>query len=115
QATIEQLGDELSSAWYAIGTRKELAERGVVGRSGGVLGLGSTSTLNTAVSNDRFKQVDTRTTDRIPLEGKKLTLVTEHPAGSYEVVREQDKLAYLQIKDPNTFWHLSHYLVAEVK
>lgn len=115
QATIEELGNELSEAYYAIGTRKELEERGVVQRTGGVLGMGKSSMLNTAVSNERFKQVDTRNTDRIPLEGEKLTLVTEHPASSYEVVREDEKLAYLHIKDPETFWRLSHYLVAEVK
>ena len=115
QATIEQLGNELSAAWYAIGTRKQLEESGVLERKGGVLGVGSTSTLNTTASNERFKQVDTRNTDRIPLEGEKLVLVTEHPANSYEVVKDQDKLAYIQIKDPESFWRLSHYLVAEVK
>lgn len=115
QATIEQLGNELSEAWYTIGTRKELEDRGVLLRKGGVLGLGSTAVLNTDVSKERFSQVDTRNTDRIPLKGKKLDLVTEHPASSYEIVKEADQLAYLKIKDPDTFWRLSHYLVAEVR
>lgn len=115
QATIEQLGDELASAYYTIGTRKELEERGVLLHKGGVLGLGTTAILNTNVQNERFNQVDTRSTERIPLKGEKLTLVTEHPESSYEVVKEEDHLAYLRIKDPETFWRLSHYLVAEVK
>ena len=112
---IEELGNELSAAWYTIGTRKELEERGVLLRKGGVLGVGSTAVLNTNENNERFSQVDIRNTDRIPLTGEKLAHVIEHPTESYEVVKEQDQLAYLRIKDPETFWRLSHLLVAEVR
>lgn len=115
EATIEQLGNELHTAYYAVGSGKELEEKGVVTRSGGVLGIGRTSALNEAVASNSFSSVDTRNTDRIPLDGKKVELVTEHPTGSYEIVKEQDELAYLKIKDPDAFWRLSHYLVAEVK
>lgn len=115
EATIEQLGDELNTAWYAVGTQKELEENGVITRSGGVLGLGRTAALNDGVSAERFRAVDTRETRRIPLEGKKVELVTEHPNGSYEIVEENEHLAYLEIKDPNSFWKLSKYMVAEVK
>lgn len=115
EATIEQLGNELHTAYYAVGSVKDLEESGVVTRSGGVLGIGRTSALNNAVVGNNFKTVDIRNTDRIPLEGKKVALVTEHPVGSYEIVKEQEALAYLRIKDPDAFWRLSHYLVAEVK
>ncbi|HRD51379.1 MAG TPA: hypothetical protein PKY96_01895 [Flavobacteriales bacterium] len=116
-ATIEQLGNELHTAYYAIGTRKELAENGVLQRRGGVLGVGKTSELNAAASNDKFNRVDTRTLERIPLGGekKKIHFVSEHPTGSFEVVEEGDKLAYIRIKDADSFWRLSHYLVAEVQ
>lgn len=115
EATIQQLGDELNTAWYAVGTEKELEEFGVIVRSGGVLGLGRTSALNDAATADHFRSVDTRETTRIPLEGKKVELVTEHPKNSYEIVEENEQLAYLQIKDPAAFWKLSKYMVAEVK
>lgn len=115
EATIEQLGNEMHTAWYAVGSSKELEDNGVVTRSGGVLGVGRTSALNDAVASNNLRSIDTRSTDRIPLEGKKVELVTEHPAGSYEIVREADELAYLKIKDPDAFWRLSHYLVAEVR
>lgn len=117
QATIEQLGNELHTAYYAIGTRKELAEKGVLERRGGVLGVGKTSELNAKASNDKFNRVDTRTLDRIPLGGetKKIHFVSEHPLGSYEVVEDGEKLAYIRIKDSDSFWRLSHYLVAEVQ
>lgn len=115
QATIEQLGNELHTAWYAIGTRQELEKEGVLARTGGVLGIGRTSQMQENVADSHFHQVDMRTTERIPLEGKKVELVSEHPAGSYEIVEDGDALAYLRIKDADAFWRLSHYLVAEVK
>ncbi len=115
EATIEQLGDQLNLAYYAIGTEKELEESGVISRSGGVLGLGRSSDLNTDAMESHFKTVDVRETTRIPLEGKKMELVTEHPNGSYEIVEQDEHLAYLEIKDPVAFWRLSRYMVAEVK
>lgn len=115
EATIEQLGDQMNTAYYAVGSEKELEASGVITRSGGVLGLGRTAALNEAATADRFRVLDTRDTKRIPLAGEKLELVTEHPAGSYEVVEENEKLAYLEIKDPEAFWRLSRYMVAEVK
>lgn len=115
EATIEQLGNEMHTAYYAVGSAKELEENGVVKRDGGVLGIGRTSGLNTSVASNSLRTIDTRNTERIPLEGKKIDLVTEHPEGSYEIVKEADKLAYLKIKDPDAFWKLSHYLVAEVR
>ena len=115
QATIEQLGNELHTAWYAIGTRRELEDEGVLARTGGVLGIGRTSEVKQDVADNHFHQVDMRTTERIPLEGKKVDLVSEHPAGSYDIVQNGEELAYLQIKDADAFWRLSHYLVAEVR
>ncbi|MBX2971977.1 MAG: hypothetical protein KF797_02640 [Flavobacteriales bacterium] len=115
EATIEQLGNEMHTAYYAVGSAKELEEKGVVKRDGGVLGIGRSTQLNSAVAGNSLSTIDTRNTDRIPLAGKKVELVTDHPAGSYEIVKEKDKLAYLKIKDPDAFWRLSHYLVAEVR
>lgn len=115
EATIEQLGNEMHTAWYAVGSAKELEANGVVKRDGGVLGIGRTTALSDAVASNNLRTIDTRAIDRIPLEGKKVELVTEHPSGSYEIVKEADKLAYIMIKDPDAFWKLSHYLVAEVR
>lgn len=115
EATIEQLGNEMHTAYYAVGSAKELEEKGVVKRDGGVLGIGRSTALNSALASNGLSTIDTRSTDRIPLTGKKVELVTDHPDGSYEIVKEKDKLAYLKIKDADAFWRLSHYLVAEVR
>ena len=115
EAFIEQQTNEMNTAWYTTGTSKELEERGVVVRTGGVIGIGKSSMLSGDATASQFKQVDVRQTQRVTLEGKKASLLTEHPKDSYAIVEEGDKLAYLQIKDPAAFWRLTKYLVVEVK
>jgi len=115
EAYIEQQTNEMNTAWYVVGTSKELEDQGVVTRTGGLIGIGKTAAVNSDVANDRFKEVDVRQTSRVPLGVKKAHLVTEHPKGSYSIVEEGDELAYLEIKDPAAFWRLSKYMVVEVK
>lgn len=115
EAMIEQQTTQMNTAWYAIGTSKELEERGLVTKSGGFIGLGKHSTLSEEATTNQFKEVDVRVANRIPLSGKKATLVTEHPLNSYTIVEGGDQLAYLEIKDPAAFWRLSKYMVVEVK
>jgi hypothetical protein len=115
EAMIEQQTTLMNKAWYAIGTSKELEERGLVTRSGGFIGIGKHSTLSEEATATQFKEVDVRVANRIPLSGKKAKLVTEHPADSFVIVEEGEQLAYLEIKDPAAFWRLSKYMVVEVK
>lgn len=115
EAIIEQQTNQINTAWYAIGTAKELEERGLVTKSGGFIGLGKQSAISEGATASQFKEVDVRETKRVSLEGKKANLVTEHPKNSYTIVEEGDHLAYLEIKDPDAFWRLSKYMVVEVK
>jgi len=114
-AIIEQQTNEMNTAWYVVGTSKELEEQGVVTRTGGLIGIGKTAAVNGDVASDRFKSLDVRRTSRVPLGVKKAHLVTEHPKSSYSIVKEGDELAYLEIKDPAAFWKMSKYMVVEVK
>lgn len=117
EATIHEQETQLNKAYYAMGTYKELEDRGVLTKEGGVAGIGSRDALRNDVSASAFKQVDLRDVKQIPLNhARKAVLVTEHPSDSYTFVKEDDdKLAYLEIKDPEEFWKLSKYMVVEVK
>lgn len=115
EAIIEQQTNEMNTAWYAVGTAKELEDRGLVDRSGGFIGLGKQSVLSNEATASDFKAVDVRETKRVPLQGKKAKVVTEHPRDSYSIVENGDELAYIEIKDPGSFWRLSKYMVVEVK
>ena len=100
---------EMNTAWYAVGSAKELRANGVLAKEGGVAGIGSVNKLNTEnMPKDYFTQVDVTRTLEIPVMAKKAKLATSHPAGSYRWEGEGEKLV---ITDPNAFWSVSKYLV----
>ena len=55
-----------------------------------------------------------RTLKEIPLEMKKAKILTNHPEGSYSLVKNDKGLLTLVISDPQNFWSLSKYLVVNV-
>ena len=107
--------EELNTAWYCVGTAKELRENNVLTKEGGVIGIGGVKKLNTAdLNRSYFKQIDLTKTTVIPVDAKKAKVVTSHPAGSYELVGK-DRVENLTIKDTARFWSLSKYLVIEAE
>jgi archaellum component FlaC len=104
---------ELNAAYYAIGTAKELKEKGVLTKEGGVAGIGGVNKLNTAnLPTDYFTSVDITGTQEIVIGAKKAKLTTSHPEGSY---RFENGAAKLVITDPTKFWSISKYLVVVVE
>ncbi|MBK9276148.1 MAG: hypothetical protein IPM49_16630 [Flavobacteriales bacterium] len=107
QANMQR--NELNTAHYVIGTAKELKEKGIVTKEGGLAGIGATKKLNAdALGDGHFKQIDITQTLEVPIAAKKARLLTTHPQGSYRFEGEVDKLV---ITDPQAFWSASKYLV----
>ncbi len=115
EAIIEQQTLALNKAYMAMGTYKELEQKGVLTKEGGIVGIGKHVAMRDDAGKSAFKEVDIRELHTVPLQGEKAVLVTEHPKNSYRIVEEEDKLAYLEIKDPEEFWRLSKYMVVELK
>jgi len=104
--------NEMNSAFYAIGTSKELKTKGVLTKEGGVAGIGGVNKLNTAaLPTDYFTAADITNTNEIAIGAKKATLATSHPEGSYRFENGAEKLV---ITDPTKFWSISKYLVVVV-
>lgn len=102
----------LNSAFYAIGTAKELKEKGVLTKEGGVAGIGGVNKLNTnELPKDYFTAIDITNTREIIIGGQKAKLSTSHPEGSYRFEGGAEKLV---ITDPDKFWSISKYLVVVV-
>jgi hypothetical protein len=113
---ISQQIAEMNKAFVVAGTYKDLKNKGLLVKEGGVLGLGKRASLEENFKNDNlFTQVDITTTRQIPVHSKSAKLVTEHPASSYKMVKDEDNksIAYIEIEDPATFWKLSKYAVVE--
>lgn len=113
QEEIEQKTEALNTAYYAMGTFDDLEENKVIDKKGGILGLGSTKTLADDFNRDYFTQVNIKQTNSIPIatEEDKVKIVTNHPSESYEWKKEGEIYKSLQIKDPESFWANSKYLV----
>jgi hypothetical protein len=105
---------EMKKAFYVCGTYKELKAKGLLTKEGGFIGLGKTEKLTGNIPDNVFEQIDLSQTKTISVNSKSAKLITEHPAGSFEFIRDQDKkIASLEIKDPALFWKISKYAVIE--
>jgi chromosome segregation ATPase len=114
---ISQQTAEMNKAYVVSGTYKDLKEKGLLIKEGGVLGLGKKESLQENFKNDAlFTRIDITKTRTIQVNSKTAKLVTEHPANSYELVKDDaDKIAFIEITDPENFWKISRYAVVEVK
>lgn len=115
-AHAKKMDTELHKAYYALGSYKDLREKNVLEKKGGILGLGRTPRIKGDFEKMHFTEIDTRQVTTIPVNSKKAKLVTHHPVGSYEWEKSgSGKPQALTITDPEKFWATSRYLVVEVK
>lgn len=112
---IVEKDNEINKAYFAAGTHRELIEKGVLTKEGGFLGIGKNISIKDDLNERFFTQLDIRNTSQFPLNAKKAKLITEHPANSYKLVEENDKIAYLEIENPREFWKLSKYVIVETR
>lgn len=110
---IKEKDELLNTGFFTIGSRKDLKLKQVIEDEGGILGIGSVQQLKTDFNHNAFRQIDIRMTNIIPIDTKKLTLITNHPKTSYKLFfnDKEDKIEALEITDPNEFWNSSKYLV----
>lgn len=105
QETIDAQTKELNTVYYCFGTAKELKNQGIL--KDGQLGAN--------FNKDYFIKVkDLNRLETISLYAKKGTLVSKHPDGSYEFVKNANKQVELKILDSKNFWSLTKYLVVQV-
>jgi DNA repair exonuclease SbcCD ATPase subunit len=112
---IDNQTAEMNKAYVAIGSLKQLKEEQVVLTEGGLFGLGKVEKLNEQASPEAFRQINIREVHEIPVEARKMELVTTHPEGSYTLSKnEAEVVEKLVITDPDRFWNTSRYLVVKV-
>ncbi len=110
--TINQQINALNTAYVTSGTYKDLKEKGVIDKEGGIIGIGSVKKLAEDFNKEIFEKIDITKTKAIPLNGKKATVITTHPPESYRLTSEDgNELDSLYISDPRSFWRATKYLV----
>lgn len=108
--TIDEQTIAINTAFYAFGTKKELTEKNVIEKEGGVLGMGKTLKMKKDFNRDFFTKVDIREFTSLPLNVKKAKLVSYHPDGSYHFTGVKT-VENLLIDNPEEFWKASKYLL----
>ena len=97
---------QLNTAWYVFGTSKELKAEGILSKG---------EVLQGNYNKNYFTQIDIRKVNVIPLESKSASILTDHPAGSYTLLKDSKGKYTLRITDVAQFWSVSKYLVVKVK
>lgn len=110
QQAINDKTAELNTAYYVIGTTKELKAKNIITKEGGFIGLGKSKTVKSDFDKTYFTKIDVTKFKGVPVFKKKATVITTHPAGSYKLVGNK-AVDSLVIKNYAEFWSASKYLV----
>lgn len=114
--TIADKTSKLNTAYYTVGTYKELESKKVLNKTGGFLGIGKNKQMVNDFKPDAFKTIDITQTKTIDLNSKTASLVTTHPPSSYKIeMKDKNHVSQLVITDPDQFWKASKYLVVMIE
>jgi len=102
--TIAAQDEAMHTAYYVIGTNKELKKNGIV-KSGEIL-----SDFN----KDLFTKIDVRKMTDFPILSKKAKILSNHPSNAYKFTGDKKVIQSLQVLDYKAFWSNSKYLVIVV-
>jgi len=113
---LELRDNELNQVFFVYGSKSELLDNQIIRKKGGLLGLGAVNILKDDFNKEYFTSVDLRKLENIPVAGKQLEILTEHPKNSYEIVKDdQDLISEIKINNKDAFWEGSQYLVMVTK
>ena len=114
-AAIKEIKELKFSAWYVVGTQKELEAKGFEYQNRGLMGYGGNLALKDDAEKDEIfeKVTDINKNTEIPLSGKFVRIHSDHSArrNLFEVLGD----TLFVIKDGDHFWEISKYLVIEVQ
>jgi predicted nucleic acid-binding Zn-ribbon protein len=114
QQVIKEKTAELNTAYYVIGTTKDLTEKKIVTKEGGFIGLGRTKELTPEIDKNSLTKVDITNLEVIPIMKNKVAVLTSHPKNSYRLTGKTQADS-LVITNQKEFWSLSKVLVLNVK
>lgn len=108
---VEEQKEQLNTAYYAIGTFKELKNADILTRKGSFIGMGGARALVEDFNKEQFIEVDITEVKDILIDSKKAQLATNHAEGSYEFEEVDGMITKLTILDPTVFWSVSKFCV----
>lgn len=111
-ASLEESRRELGTVYYVVGTKKELANAGIIESKGGVLGIGKTVKPTGRFDDRQFTALDTDYATVIPVEAEKAKVVSAQPVDSYALAENGNGME-LRILDPAAFRAVKHVIIVK--
>ncbi|GAB1468106.1 hypothetical protein MASR2M64_08110 [Candidatus Cloacimonadota bacterium] len=111
---LAQQNIDINKIYYIYGTRKELIEKGVIDRKGGLLGIGKVTTVTHNIQTEKFVEMNLLDSQQVsfPVTKKGFSVLSNHVATSYRV-EKVDGTNVLTITDPTNF-RKQKFLVIEI-
>lgn len=105
---------ESNRQFYVVGTRKELINKGIINRKGGILGIGRVSVVTKEIDTSKFTEFNLldQQTISFPVTKKGYAVLSNHVAASYKVEKVGDEYV-LTVTDPDHF-RKQKFLVIEL-
>ena len=100
---------QLNTVYYIVGTKDELKEKGLM--KGGFLSKKRADYAN--IDKSHFTKRNKQGFDKIVIESKKPKIITEKPASSYTLTKNEDGTTTLTITDKAAFWKASPFLIIQ--
>lgn len=110
ESTVVNLTEDLNTAYFAIGTKKELESNNVISSEGGFLGMGKTKDLKGNFNQEYFTKIDITKMKSLPVGATKIEMITNHPSSSYKI-KGTGSVEAIEIMDSKAFWSVSKYCV----
>ncbi len=105
QEALKRQDAMLNQCYMVIATKSELQNRGII-KKGKLV-------TKSALDRSKFSKVDIRKLTEITFQAKKPKLLTSMPESSYEITTDGNHNFTLHIKNPNSFWSISNFLVIQ--
>lgn len=102
--------EALNTAYYTIGTTKELQEKKIITKEGGFVGMGKSTKVSSEFDKSLFTKINIEQIKSINIGAKKVKFLTTHPASSYKLIGTKP-IEKIEILNSGDFWAASKYLV----
>lgn len=107
KAKNDEQEKRLNQVFYIVRTKNELKNLGLL--SGNALSKKRANYSN--INNSQFHEVDARSFSTLVIDSKSPKLLTEKPASSYTMTKNNDGTTTLKITNSEEFWETSPYLI----
>ena len=109
--SLARITSRANTAWYVVGSRKQLVRAGVLTEEGGILGFGKSLTPSRAMAQGVFTRIDRVRDTEISLpRARQYRIVSRHDPDLVSVEASSSGRT-LRINDPERFWSASVWLI----